>query len=42
MLLFFILTCDTLVRCRVRLEWAPSRERAMELEGAADARGAVQ
>ena len=23
MLLFFILACDTLVRCRVRLEWAP-------------------
>ena len=23
MLLFFILTCDTLIRCRVRLEWAP-------------------
>ena len=50
MLLFFILTCDTLVRCRVRLEWAtsnPSRRRLFIGLGhgasrTADAGGAAQ
>ena len=52
MLLFFILTCDTLIRCKVRLEWAtrsPSqRDQRMPMglrdsaSRTADAEGAAQ